>query len=214
MIALVVCTLFGHWGPDSGDGLLGHWGTDSVEPPIHLSTIVSAQPMRVVNTQLWMEMGLQLEILDAAVLRYSIATPLSIVDEMRGKQMAQGYDAPDLVREMHTICAATQWRWGTRWVDVGAGWSWARFDTLLSYEDPRDVYVENQDGLQISTTDRGGWFGPSADHVNWLWKQRIARTSPCLMAEVGGGWEHLSFGLRAEYRFSPNIGLLVRFRFP
>jgi hypothetical protein len=170
----------------------------SVNFPFHLSGFVGIESDVQSTPNPWIEIDAQAEFGTIAFLRGAYAQP--------------GGGAADLTQEMHTVCLGTEWRRDWWWFAAGAGWTWLRQDTTAIYRDPRDILVEDQNGLH-STVQRSLFFA-SSRNIEWRWPQRVEDNGPYLMGEIGVGWEHASVCLRAEYRVGPALGTFWRFRIP
>jgi hypothetical protein len=172
--------------------------SDSTASPFHLSAFVGLESGVPAARKPWIEFDAQAEFRTIAFLRGAYA------------QSTNGES--DLVQEMHTLCLGTEWRRDWWWFATGAGWTWLRCDTTATYADPREVYVEDQNGLH--SANNSSMFVRRYTVVDWRWPQRIERNGPYFMGEVGFGWEHASACLRAEYRIGPALGTYWRFRIP
>jgi hypothetical protein len=183
---------------------------DSAQAPFHLSVLAGPELVKIEPSNFWFETSVQLEFKTLAMLRYGYSIPL--VDRKNNSSL----EAADLQRYSHTISLAKEWRKNNHWCAVGGGWSWMRFDTTERYDDPRSVLVENGSGLQLLTTSSPGMWGGTEvpDHIGWKWAVPVEKRSPYLFVEVGNGWQFLSGGMRAEYRFGFGVGMFVRLRIP
>lgn len=183
---------------------------DSTEVPFHLSVLAGPELVKIKPSNFWFETSVQLEYKTLAMLRYGYSIPL--VDRKSNSSL----EAADLQRYSHTLSAVKEWRKDNHWCAVGGGWSWMRFDTTERYDDPRSVLVENGSGLQLLTTSYPSMWGGTEvpDRIGWKWAVPVEKQSPYLFVEVGNGWQFLSGGMRAEYRFGFGVGLFVRLRIP
>lgn len=191
-------------------------GSGSLDYPFHLSTLGGWTTGRFVQQDVWVDVAEQVEYEDLVFLRLQGGAALNAGNSSRGKVMHDGSPVPSAYGDMFTLAAGHEWRWGGRWIAMGAGWAWGRYDTLVTYDDPRDLYTVDGDSLRYTSSIHEGFFGPveARDAARWIWSSSTTGNSPYLMAEAGAGWEHFGVGIRTEYRFSPNIGLFLRYRLP
>jgi hypothetical protein len=188
--------------------------SDTVDYPFHVSYYQGGVSSRLVTQNVWMDFGPQLEYREIALVRGSVG--FAGANENSNRLLFDGSSVPDLVREMFTVCVGHERRWGPLWLAAGAGWFWARYDTAITYEDPRSVYSEDETGLHVSTTTGNGLLGSfrTLDRAHWIMSDTLRRNGPYLMAEIGAGWKHFGVGIRGEYKSSPGIGFVIRLRGP
>jgi len=195
---------------------MGLWGSGSLDYPFHFSFLNGWSTGRFVHKGVWLDFGGQLEYEDLVFFRGLGSVALNEAMATEGKVMYDGSQVPSPYGELATFVMGHEWRWGGRWLAVGAGWAWGRYDTLVTYDDPRDLYTVEGDSLRYASSVHDGIFGAAEtrDGAHWIWTGSTTGNSPYVMAEAGAGWEHFGFGIRTEYRFSPNIGLFLRLRLP
>jgi len=182
-------------------GLLGA-DPEPVNPPFHFSGFIGGESDLGKSDRSWLEIDAQAEFGTIAFLRGAYAQPVS----------GTGSGERDLAQEMRTLCLGTEWRQDWLWVATGAGWTWRRLDTNTTYIDPRQIFVEDQNGLH-SVDGSSPVYGRSRQ-IGWQWPQRVEDKGPYLMGEVGAGWQTVSVCIRSEYRFCPALGIFLRARIP
>ena len=176
---------------------------DPVVSPFHLSAFVGLESDVKQSDNPWIELDAQAEFGTVAFLRGAYAQPTGI---------GQIGEAAGLIRESHALCLGTEWRREWWWFAAGAGWTWRRLDTTVTYLDPREIFIEDQNGLH--TTKSYSTFFSSYKQIGWRWPQRIEDNGPYVMGEIGLGWQNVSMCIRSEYRFCPAMGIFCRFRIP
>lgn len=126
-------------------------------------------------------------------------------------------DRPEPSRYALRLALGAKSRGRFGWLAAGGGWGVARLDTLGTYDDPRPILVEDADGPKVKTypapfSDVGGGAAVPATS-GWVWNNRVFRSSPYTMVELGLGTGRFVLGARAEYRLGWGVGGFLQFRF-
>ena len=111
-------------------------------------------------------------------------------------------------REVIALCAGKEWRGERVWAGIGAGWSWIRWDTIKTYNDPRPVYGPTTNWMWGNT-----YYSYSAADARWHWLETVRYDFPYLVGECGLRLgTRLGIGGRVEFRRDLAIAFGIRYQ--
>ena len=185
--------------------------SDSSPSPFGIDFETGYQACGGRNLSGWYQIGSRLEWRELLLVDVAWSRPSGYKDPNLG--MAWGKQ-PESSRYGMRFCMGVRSHGAPAWFAAGAGWAFARLDTLETSADSRMILVEDASGTHVKTGPSGSIYGGAVPvYQSWVWNNRVYRSAPYAMAEAGIGREWFALGVRSEYRLGWGIGGFVQIRF-